>query len=78
MTTIALRKKIADYLQVADDKKIKAIYTLLENEIEQPDLEYTDELKATLDQRYNDYKNGGKMIAGVAATKQIKKILQSK
>lgn len=35
MTAIALRKKLVDYLQVADEKKLKAIYTLLEDEIDQ-------------------------------------------
>ena len=33
MTTSALRKQLRDYMEVAADKKIKAIYTILENEI---------------------------------------------
>lgn len=33
MTTTAIRKKLTDYLQVADDKKIKAIYAMVEDEI---------------------------------------------
>lgn len=37
MTAVAIRKKLVNYLQVADDKKVKAIYTLLEDEIEQED-----------------------------------------
>lgn len=35
MTATAIRKKLVDYMQVADDKKVKAIYTLLEDDIEQ-------------------------------------------
>lgn len=75
MTTVAIRKKLTDYLKVADDKKIKAIYALLEDDIEQPALEYIEELKAELDKRYTAYKKGGKMISGSEAKKQISKIL---
>lgn len=34
MTALALRKKLVNYMQVADEKKLKAIYALLESEIE--------------------------------------------
>ena len=34
MTTIAIREKLQDYIRVADDKKVKAIYTMGEDEIE--------------------------------------------
>lgn len=34
MTTVAIRKKLADYIKIADDKKIKAMYALLEDDIE--------------------------------------------
>ena len=33
MTTLAIRKKLSDYLQIADDKKVKAVYALLEEDI---------------------------------------------
>ena len=33
MTTLAIRKKLSDYLQIADDKKVKAMYALLEDDI---------------------------------------------
>ena len=35
MTAIAIRKKLVSYMQVADSKKLKAIYILLEDEIEE-------------------------------------------
>ena len=76
MTTGAIRKKLAEYMQVADDKKVKAIYALFEDEIEQEEMEYTDEFKTELERRYEYYKNGGKMISAAEADKQIKKILQ--
>ena len=36
MTTAAIREKLHEYIRVADDKKLKAIYTILESEIEDP------------------------------------------
>ncbi|MBO9681517.1 MAG: hypothetical protein J7502_02390 [Flavisolibacter sp.] len=35
MSSAAIRNKLYDYIRVADDKKLQAIYDLLENEIEQ-------------------------------------------
>ena len=77
MTTIAIRKKLTDYLKVADEKKIKAIYALVADEIDQPGLEYTDELKAELDSRLNDYYKLGKMVSAAVAKKQIDQILNA-
>jgi hypothetical protein len=77
MTTIAIRKKLIGYLNVADAKKIKAMYALLADEIEQEEFEYDVELKNKLDEGQRHYKNGGKMITAATAEKQINKILQS-
>ena len=33
MTTAVIRERLYDYIRVADDKKIEAIYTLLEDQI---------------------------------------------
>ena len=72
MTTTTLRKRLTDYLQIADDKKVKAMYMLLENDIEQERFtEYSDVFKKELDTRYAYYKNGGKMISAKEADKKI-------
>lgn len=76
MTTLAIRKKIADYMQVADDKKVKAKYALLEDDIAQELLEYTPASKKTLDDGQAYYKDGGKMVSAASADKTIHKILQ--
>lgn len=34
MTAVAICKKLVNYLQIADDKKVKAIYALLEDDID--------------------------------------------
>lgn len=75
MTTVTIRKKLSDYLKIADDKKVKAIYALVADEIEHSELAYSDELKAELDTRLDDYKKGGKMVTAISAKKQINKIL---
>lgn len=59
MRTAAIRNKLYDYIRVADDKKLYAIYNLLENEIEQTnewwkDKKFIDEL----DRRYEAMENG--------------------
>lgn len=77
MTTTAIRKQLHNYLEVAEDKKIKAIYTMMEAEIRESAVEYTDEFKAELDKRNADYKSGkAKMITAGESRKRIKKILK--
>ena len=60
MPTTNIRQKLHNFIDTIEDKKVKAIYTLFEDEIEQE--EYTDEFKAELDKRFEYYKNGGKMV----------------
>lgn len=77
MITTAIRKQLHNYLEVAEDKKIKAIYTMMEAEIRESAVEYTDEFKAELDKRNADYKSGkAKMITAGESRKRIKKILK--
>ncbi|MBS1496842.1 MAG: hypothetical protein JST71_09875 [Bacteroidetes bacterium] len=49
MTSLDIRKKLTNYIQVADDKKIKAMYTLLESELQERELvtmeQYNEELE---------------------------------
>ncbi|MBL7700851.1 MAG: hypothetical protein JNM14_01255 [Ferruginibacter sp.] len=77
MTTIAIREKLVNYMKLADDKKVKAMYALFEDEIEQDDIEYSKEFKKELDKRYDYYKKGGKMVSQDEANKQISKLLQA-
>lgn len=58
-TALAIRHKLYDFIRVADDKKLNAIYNLLENEIEQTaewwkDKVFVDEL----DHRYKALESG--------------------
>lgn len=76
MSTSAIRQKLHSYLEVADDKKVKAIYTMMEEDIEKSAVEYTDDFKKELDRRYAYYKSGGKMISAAESNKQIQEILK--
>lgn len=79
MTTLAIRQQLHSYLEVADDKKIKAFYTMMEAEIKESAVEYTNELKAELDKRYTDYKSGkAKMITAAESKRRIAKLLKNK
>lgn len=50
MTTAVIRSKLLSYLADADDKKVKAIYTLLEKDIEEKEtFSLTDEQLEILD-----------------------------
>ena len=59
MTTAAIRHKLYDYIRVADDKKIKAIYTMLEDEIIEENKWWQDHaFTKELDNRFNEWKSG--------------------
>ncbi len=76
MNSAAIRQKLHNYLEVANDKKIKAIYTMVEEAIEE--VEYTDEFKAELDRRYAAYKDGSeKTVTASESKKRIQKLLKS-
>jgi hypothetical protein len=59
MTTAAIREKLHNYISVADDKKIKAIYTLLEEQIA-PAVDWSEdaEFVAELDERVRKHEAG--------------------
>jgi hypothetical protein len=59
MTTTAIRTKLFDYIRAANDKKIKAIYTILENEISETENWWSDKnFIKELDQRFADWETG--------------------
>jgi hypothetical protein len=59
MTAITIRQKLYDYIRVAEDRKVKAIYTMLEDEIEEVYDYWNDKNFVTeLNKRSADYKNG--------------------
>ncbi len=75
MTTTDIRQLLHRFIETAEEKKIKAIYTIFEDELVQDNWEYTDAFKAELDHRFDYYKNGGEMITGAEANKQIEELV---
>ena len=78
MDTATIRQQLHNYLEIADDKKVKAIYTIIEKDIQENDFEYPDELKNELDKRYKQYKNGtAEIVTSSESKKRIEKILKA-
>ncbi|MGN6438355.1 MAG: hypothetical protein ACTHMM_17565 [Agriterribacter sp.] len=71
MTTTAIRKKLANYMKVADEKKVKAVYALLEDEIRQNERMSIEEYNRELDEAENEFKNGD-YITHEAMKKKVK------
>lgn len=59
MEVTAIRDKLCDYIRYADEKKVKAIYTMVEEEInERIDLWADKDFLKEIDMRLNEYESG--------------------
>jgi hypothetical protein len=71
MNTATIKQQLHGYLEIADDKKLKAIYTMVEDEIKETRAEYSDEFKAELDRRVTYYLNGRKMVSANEMSRRL-------
>lgn len=55
MTTTAIREKLVNYLQVADDKKVKAIYTMVEDDINTQANDWDEDFIKELERRSKSF-----------------------
>ncbi len=78
MDTIAIRDQLHQYLELADDRKLKAIYVMLKDAIKGLKVEYTEEDKAELDKRAEYYLNGGQMITPDEMNARLLRIRQKR
>jgi hypothetical protein len=74
MKTAEIRSKLHEFIDNAADKKVKAIYTMFEENIETEE-HYTPEFKAELDKRYEEHKKDSKIVSREEMDKRIKKLL---
>lgn len=58
MSTREMREKLVDYVRSADDRKVKAMYTIIEKEIEEDENIWTDEFVEELNKRNTDLDSG--------------------
>jgi hypothetical protein len=75
MTTVTKRQKLISYLADADDSKVKAIYTLLEKDIEEEEDVFvlSDEQMQILEKEHEMYMKGkGKSYTREEARQIIK------
>jgi putative addiction module component (TIGR02574 family) len=72
MTTTVIKNKLHNYIDNAEQKKLKAIYTMLESEIEATSM-LSEEQKKELDFRLDEYMKGkSKSYSWDEAIKKIK------
>jgi hypothetical protein len=79
MNTEAIRQELHNYLEVAEDKKVKAIYTMMQESIKESAVDYSKEFKAELDTRYETHKDGSsKMISAKESKSRLLKIIKAR
>jgi hypothetical protein len=72
MTSIQLREQLHNYINRAEQKKLKALYTIIENEITETPSMLSAAQKTELDFRLEEYLQGkGKNYSWNEAVKQI-------
>ena len=58
MTTAAIREKLHEYINIADDKKVETIYNMFENEIAPLNIWEDEGFLNELDRRMDELKKG--------------------
>jgi hypothetical protein len=74
-----LDKQISQYLSLLNDRQKEAVLTVVRTFVEEAEMvEYSDEFKKELDSRYEEYKNGGKLVSEAEAKRRIKAIINGR
>ena len=73
--SLAIRKKLHQFIDTVEEKKLKAMYTIFEDEIENY---YTDEFKTMLNERVEEYEKTGVSYSEKEVNKRIAKLMSSK
>lgn len=71
MSASQIREKLVDYLQVADEEKIKALYIMLEDEINTPLNDWDDDFIKELERRSKSFTDGTAKIYSWEETREV-------
>lgn len=74
MNTVTIKEQLHNYLEIAGDKKLKALYVMVEDEIIETSVIYSEEFKRDLDKRVNQYLCGAKMVTPSEMNKRLQRI----
>jgi putative addiction module component (TIGR02574 family) len=78
MNTEEIRQRLHNYLETADDKKIEAIYNMVEEDITAYEVVPDKDFKAELDKRVNAYRqNPSTAIDADESKRRIEEILKN-
>jgi hypothetical protein len=66
---MTMRKKLTEYLQIAEDKKVKAMYTMVEDEIEAG--VWNKEFVEELERREKSFLDGSARMYSLEEARQI-------
>ena len=79
MASATIEKQINNYLPQLTVKQKKAVLTVVKTFAEDESAnDYSEDFKKELDNRYEEYKNGGKLVSEKEANQRIKKIINGK
>jgi hypothetical protein len=74
-----LDKQINECLGLLNDRQKKALLTVAQTFTEEhATVVYSDAFKKELDDRYDEYKKGGKLISEADVNKRIRKVIKRK
>ncbi len=78
LAVTTLDRQINNYLSILNIRQKKALLTVAKTFAAEQENDYSDEFKAELDSRYEEYKNGGKLVSEEEANKRIRNIIKGK
>jgi len=79
MSTSSIRQKLHNYLEVAADEKVEALYVIMQQDVEATAESYSPEFRAELDRRYAAYLSDKRNVVSAAESKsRIDRLMRNK